>query len=366
MEVIEKSFNDIDVMYPIDKICDIDKILFFDIETTGFSAKTSNLYMIGCMYHRDNEWKTIQYFAENYSDEKELVEEFFALTKDFNTLIHFNGNNFDIPYVLDKCKQYDIAENFDHLSGIDIYKRIKPYRNLLKLENCKQKTVEAFLKIDRDDRYSGGDLISVYHSYVSDHSEDNKNLLILHNYDDLRGMLRLLPVLSYSDLYNEKLKVTKVSANYYNDEAGVYHTELLMVFDINTPLPEPISSLVDGCYFTGNGNQGLIKVPLFEGELKYFYSNYHDYYYLPSEDMAIHKSVAEFVDKNHREKATARNCYTKKSGLFLKEYGLLVTPFFKVDYDSKDVYFELTEEMKKDRELFSQYASHILQHIAAE
>jgi hypothetical protein len=42
----------------------------------------------------------------------------------------------------------------------------------------------------------------------------------------------------------------------------------------------------------------------------------------------------------------------------------MVEPFFKRDYDSKDLFFELTDDIKKDRQLFSDYASHVLNAIA--
>ena len=40
-------------------------------------------------------------------------------------------------------------------------------------------------------------------------------------------------------------------------------------------------------------------------------------YYLPKEDMAVHKSVGCFVEPAYRQKATAANCYIKKDGRFL-------------------------------------------------
>ena len=98
--------------------------------------------------------------------------------------------------------------------------------------------------------------------------------------------------------------------------------------------------------------------------MKYFYSNYKDYYYLPDDDMAIHKSVAAYVDKNYKMKATAQNCYTRKYSCYLPEWDLLVQPFFKRDYKSKELFFELSEDIKTNRDLFSRYAEHILQMLA--
>ena len=36
--------------YPLDRIGPKEQLLFFDIETTGFSEDTSQLYLIGCRY----------------------------------------------------------------------------------------------------------------------------------------------------------------------------------------------------------------------------------------------------------------------------------------------------------------------------
>ena len=55
-------------------------------------------------------------------------------------------------------------------------------------------------------------------------------------------------------------------------------------------------------------------------------------FYLPEEDMAIHKSIASFVDKDYREQATAANCYTRKFSLYLPQWEVLVEPFFKREY----------------------------------
>ena len=96
---------------------------------------------------------------------------------------------------------------------------------------------------------------------------------------------------------------------------------------------------------------------------KYFYSNYKDYYYLPAEDQALHKSVAQFVDKTHRVQATAANCYTRKPGQYLMQWDSVFTPVFKKEYGDKKLYFELTDKLKQSRAAMSLYAVHVLAHI---
>ena len=51
--------------------------------------------------------------------------------------------------------------------------------------------------------------------------------------------------------------------------------------------------------------------------LKFFYKDYKNYFYLPNEDMAIHKSMATFIDKDKKIKATKDNCYTKITDTFI-------------------------------------------------
>ena len=363
MQVINKVIDDIRLQYPLEKVCNINECLFLDIETTGFTARTSNLYLIGCAYYKDGNWNSVQFFADNYSDEREVLERFFEFAEDYRFLIHFNGNNFDIPFIISKCQELGIDKNLDSFGGIDIYRRITPYKNFLKLENCKQKTIEKFLKIDREDKYSGSDLIGMYHLFVSSQDAATRELLLLHNYEDVKGMLTILPVLAYSDLFNDKIKVTKVAANHFKDYTGNDRTEVLMTFDMPSPLPVPVSTTSGRCYFAGAAGQGMLRVPLIEEELKYFYANYKEYYYLPDEDVALHKSVAKFADHANRVPATASTCYTRKRSRFLPEWDALVMPFFKRDYDSKDLFFELTDERKTDREMFSSYVSHVLNHM---
>ena len=62
--------------------------------------------------------------------------------------------------------------------------------------------------------------------------------------------------------------------------------------------------------------------------LKYFYDNYKDYFYLPKEDTAIHKSVATYVDKDFRQKAKTAFVGFEPTVFFKKN--LLYVSFFVI------------------------------------
>ena len=364
MKTITQTFNDFTVRYPVERIAPPEKLLFIDIETTGFTAKSSSLYLIGAAFYRSGHWNIKQWFAEEYSDEQSLLTDFFAFAADYTHLIHFNGNNFDLPYLVQKCEMFKLPYHFDDFEGIDLYKRISPYKFFLHTPNCKQKTLEELLGIERDDLCNGGELISLYHEYVKNPTDESYRVLLLHNSDDMKGMLQILPLLAFYDLFNIPLTARKVQSNSFVDYHGHDRMELLMKLELPTPLPLPISNLSNGCYFSGENSEGILKVPLYEEEMKYFYSNYKDYYYLPEEDTALHKSVATFVDKEHRVQANAAMCYTRKFSTYLPQWDIFTEPFFKRDYKSKELFFELTDEMKKDRAFFSRYAQYLLGKMA--
>lgn len=354
--------NDI-IKYDIGSLYDPAKILFLDIETTGLSATNSYIYMIGMIYMLNDNWHFESIMAENASEENALLVEFTSFAKNYDFLIHFNGNTFDLPFIVNRCKANGIDFTFDGFNGIDLYKRISPYKHLLGLSNCKQKTIEILLGVGREDEYSGGELIHVYREYSQSREQKLYDLLFTHNHEDLLGMLKILPMLCYCTLFDAPVTVDSVKLNTYNDVFDAVKKELLIEFKTDGPIPAPISTSSEGCFLSLKGDRGVLKVPVYHEELKYFFENYKDYYYLPEEDMAVYKSVSIFVDKEFRQQAKASTCYVRKESDYLPEWDYIFTPFFKREYDSKEIFFELNEEIKSDRDAFSRYVLHILSRM---
>ena len=227
------------------------------------------------------------------------------------------------------------------------------------MPNYKQKTIEQFLDIKREDKYSGGELISIYEEYTKTQDAHAEQLLLLHNYDDVLGMLDLLPMLSYCKTLNGGYKIKDVETNTYTSYNGETDLEMMITLQNTYPVPKRIFHQSNDFYILINKNITKIRIPIFEGELKFFYPNYKDYFYLPVEDMAIHKSVASYVDKEYREKAKASNCYTRKQGKFLPQYDTIMNPIFKKDYKDKCGYFELTEDFKTSDVMLRKYIEHL-------
>lgn len=335
-------------------------IVFFDIETTGFSDKTTFVYLIGCIYYKENTFHLIQWMVQNEQEEPILLHNFFSFLNSYKAIIHFNGEGFDMPYLVRKCQKYQLPYHFDSFKSIDLYKTMVPYKKHLKLMNLKQKTLEQFLHINREDCYSGKELIEVFLNYQQNPSPDLLSALLQHNQNDLIGMTQLLPLLSYRSLFQGAVSKCSCEINTFVNSIGEEEQEALFTFELQTPIPRRISYGIGGFYLTCNKNIGRMKVKVYTEELKYFFPNYQDYYYLPLEDTALHKSVSFYVDKNFRTKAKAANCYSKKTGRFLPQTETIISPYFKKDYHDKVTYFELTDELMDQPEKQELYIKHIL------
>ena len=335
---------------------DVRNALFFDIETTGFTAKISKLYMIGVLYYKKEEsaFYAKQWFAETYEEAPIILADFMEFSKQYSALIHYHGDGFDLPYIKDACQQYGISYTLEYLKSFDIYKCIRSYKDILMLERVKQKNVEEFLGIHREDEKNGGELIKVYQDYVEHPTEEAKHLLLLHNHDDIIGMPDILPILAYPLLLQNTYKATKIK---------IEEDTTIMELQLDYAVPKRISAGKDNIRFTANKDKAYLYIPIYTGEVKYFYPNYKDYYYLPLEDTAVHKSVAFYVDKDYRTQAKAATCYSKKTGVFLPQPEPIIAPYFKLEYNDKITYFELNEEHMENYDDMFSYAKALIAFV---
>ena len=349
--------------YPIEKLVDLDQTILFDIETTGFSALTTHIYLIGCGYFEHGQFHIIQWLAEKKEEELIVLTSFFEFAKKFTYLLQYNGVQFDIPYLTKKAEKYNLHTFWEQFTIIDLYKMIKSYRFLFNLPSLRQKSIETFLQIARNDQYDGGELIPVFYEFEKTHSEINASLLLLHNYEDVLGMIKVLPILYYRDLFCNPISITKLSENIYEDYDHTQKTELIIEATLPFSLPHPVCCKKEQIFLYASHTLCRFRFPLIETELKLFFENYKDYYYLPDEDTAIHKSIGVYVDRSHRKNATKSTCYTKVSGVFIPQRSAGITPCFKEDYRSPHSYVLYNDEFKENIKLQTEFINQVLLHF---
>ena len=146
------------------------------------------------------------------------------------------------------------------------------------------------------------------------HEQNLYDLLILHNEDDLKGMPSILPILNYPDFLEHPFTLSDQEIVDEPDANG--HCRHLLKLTCKSFLfhSGPGKSVHgSGTLHDGKGSDHLLR-GTDRRNLKTFLSDYKDYYYLPFEDRAVHKSIGSCVDKDARVKATAASCYTKTTG----------------------------------------------------
>lgn len=328
--------------------------IFFDIETTGLNWRTSHIYLIGVSYLLEDTWHIKQWFLQRPSEEKELLLEFSTFLKSFQRIIHFNGNSFDIPYLQHKYAFYQLSQPFEDLESADLYRMLKPWKNLLGLPGMKQKDLEDFQKLQRKDTFSGGGLIPVYQRYLSTADEELLSLLLLHNYEDVTGMIDLLPLLSYTRLTTEA---------YTEKNCRLLKDCLSFSLQLSDAVPQEIQQEDAICSLHVAGDQMELQIYGKQATMKHYYTDYKNYYYLPAEDTALHKSIAAYVDTGFKERAKASNCYQKMDGLFLPQPRICFHPAFYPELPKGMPYFLYQEASLSDIISSDQYLHSMIQYI---
>ena len=335
------------------------------------------MYLIGTVTYEDGSWCLKQFFAESPADEEALLRAFFDLLGEKKkngrvVLVSYNGDGFDIPFLQNCIRQYSLGYSFSGMISMDLLKKVRPYKALSGLCDCRLKTVEQFCGIRREDRYNGGELIYVYEEYLRMNSmipgslEDTPlnaklkahlvDTLLLHNAEDIADMPMIMQVLGYDSLFAGGFDITESIV-----EDGVWDIHARL----HCPLPKGIYRETPEYTLSvseEDPEELNLAVQLYEGELKYFFVDYKNYYYLPAEDCAVHKSVGEFVDRKARKQATARTCYQKKRGRFVPLPSPVFTPLFYREYKGTP-YGELTFADRGGEEETRKYVYSLLQTL---
>lgn len=196
--------------------------IFTDIETTGLSSQKHFIYCIGISYIENDSLVIVQWFAENRQEEALILHEFVQfLQKGVEVIVTYNGKTFDLPFIEKRCQYHHLNLDLSSISHRDLLQEIRPLRHLLSLPRLRQKDIEIFLDIAREDLYDGGKLIEIYLEYEKNKDPDLLHLLWIHNYEDMKGMYRILPALSYKYLLDGMFDLVTFTCEEYIDFRGM-------------------------------------------------------------------------------------------------------------------------------------------------
>ena len=179
------------------------RIGFFDIETTGLSPDRCKLILAGLAYYEGDTLVAKQIFADDPSEEPEVITAVLNELKNFDMVVTYNGKRFDMPFLLKRAHRNKIHMNEALPYNLDLYPAVRSFSPLrAMLPDLKQKTVESFIGLweTRTDEISGAESVELYYYYAGTKDEKIRDVILLHNRDDITQLSKLLKVLDKCDL----------------------------------------------------------------------------------------------------------------------------------------------------------------------
>lgn len=277
----------------------------FDIETMGLSPDRD---MIICAGFCDPHGGFTQFFADSPRDEKETVERILEQISSCDAVISYNGDRFDLPFLLARAKKYSLAENLPVIWSIDLYRWLRNYwPAAASMQSLSQKSVEKALGIEseRSDLISGSECITLYNIFIASGDPDAKEKILLHNADDLRQLLRIAEAsgfLPYHKIaFNEGFLV-KAGDLRIVTKASRMETGRIKLSAATRPGLLPASIYEEGFKLDYDSFSGLISLEIFTSQIEAYH--YADLQKLPvikskfQNLSSFHSSYLVLAEKN--------------------------------------------------------------------
>lgn len=195
MEIIKYVLEDVGMPENFYKIYGEMPFAIFDIETTGLNPFYNKVILIGILYYNGSQIILEQLFCRSKKEEINLLTTFIDKIKDFPLVISYNGDNFDIPFLSKRIELNKMNAKMPNFCSLDLLKIVRSYQKKFDLENCKLKTLERFLGIQRNDMISGEESVKLYNQYELTGDKELRNTILLHNHDDLKYLMKSLVLL---------------------------------------------------------------------------------------------------------------------------------------------------------------------------
>ena len=288
------------------------QMILLDVETTGLSPEMSALFMIGCGWFEDQKLHMIQWLADSLElfGEQDILKGFSQWLFDFvdfessPVLITYNGTKFDLPFLNSRYEQCGLlnplsALQIDHC---DLYRKYLPLKKIWPVPNMKLKTLSQWMGYKFPAAPEGRKLIKTYHDYIKTKDPDMLNLLFLHNIDDIESLMFLLPMQGWLNFFHGDYEIAETLCTEQH--------KIRFKLKSFSPLKSSFEWEAYNIKLTAAGRFVSLLVPVYERGLRYYYTDYRNYVYLPAEDYALPKSMAKYMDRSYQEKACKENCYT--------------------------------------------------------
>ncbi len=175
------------------KPVELERLLFFDLETTGLSGGTGTYpFLTGIGLFRDGAFRVEQYFMDDYARERSILAHLVPVFRGADALVAFNGKTFDIPLIKNRYRLNRVGGFPVDLPVVDL---LHPCRRLFKrlYTGCSLKSMEEnLLGVRRGDDIPGWEIPDVFFSFQRSGGTGRLPLVIEHNRTDVYSMLMLV------------------------------------------------------------------------------------------------------------------------------------------------------------------------------
>lgn len=176
----------------------LDRMLFFDTETTGLSTGAGNsIFLIGYSRIVENGIEVTQHILRDPSSEAAFLYGFLDDFKDEDYLVSYNGKAFDWPQV--KSRHTFVRNQVPRLPAFGHIDLLHAARRLWKheLPSCRLSIVEKEkLGIHRVGDTPGSMAPLLYFDYIHEKEPDHLKGIIEHNDQDVRSLIHLYITIS--------------------------------------------------------------------------------------------------------------------------------------------------------------------------
>lgn len=197
----------------------IDRLLFFDTETTGLSTGAGNvIFLIGYARLKDEGIEVTQHLLESPSDEAAFLSGFLEDFAKDDYLVTYNGKSFDWPQVKSRHafirKELPNLPEFGHIDLLHSARRLWKHE----LPSCRLSIVEEqILNIKRSNDTPGSMAPLLYFDYLHDKDPAHLTGIIEHNDQDVRSLAYLYQKITMKLFFSNDVRTTAMEHFYIAD-----------------------------------------------------------------------------------------------------------------------------------------------------
>lgn len=228
--------------------------IILDIETTGVSRVNSNVIIVGIL---DSNNILSQFAIDNIKNEKQLLIKIKPFLEN-KTIITYNGENFDIPFLKDRYDFYNI-ESFKENSQFDLYRYFLKNRLINDIYNFSLQDIEKYLNIERYENFEFNEDFILY----KDLNNIDLSKILLHNKYDVMNTKKVYDAIYFL----EKRKIFFVNNTKFHIK-DIYIEKNFLKIKIDTVFPKIEHYYQNSNYlFDWNKNHLKINLKIIQGYL---------------------------------------------------------------------------------------------------